>query len=543
MRLDFWNNPLVITAFRVKNRRGGLFIGLTLYMCLLAVACVAAWYLIPMHQARAAPQVSDAAKLHLIFCGLFAGQTILSAAVALGMTASAMNVEVTNNTLDYQRLTRLSPAEVLWGKLLGPPTTAYLMAISSVPFTFGLWALGATAISLGSLLLLYLQMASTVLLGGALGLLKPLQSAQVQKPPESEVSGVGCLFIIFLLLPSLGSLTMLPMLMGQRELASLAGLFVPLGPFVGLFQQHDPWLYTFRFFGIGIPLLLITPVAQLVAGTLCFTIMTRRLTNTVLPTFRKPLAYVLSAVVDILAAAVLLDPGPAFLGLGPPTRYYWACHLVIAFFLFASITPDRELLRSWIWRFRGRVGRARDLLLEDRSENILVLLTFCGIGLALYMLLVVAPMVAISGWDTLLPFDEPVLHPPIIACLLILSLGTIMLRSLFIIGKGGGWMLLLPLILDVILFAVGKRYQVDWLQAGSVISHWWSWHSGAPALSLVPFVGLHGTLFAYNLLKLHLDLRRETKEVERKLLAMGVGTQPAADADLVHTKQTEWIEP
>ena len=35
MRWDFWNNPIVVSAFRVKYRRGGLFHVTTLYLILL----------------------------------------------------------------------------------------------------------------------------------------------------------------------------------------------------------------------------------------------------------------------------------------------------------------------------------------------------------------------------------------------------------------------------------------------------------------------------------------------------------------------------
>ena len=47
MRVDFWNNPLVISAFRTKNRYGALYTNLSLYFLFLGGACMAAWYLIP----------------------------------------------------------------------------------------------------------------------------------------------------------------------------------------------------------------------------------------------------------------------------------------------------------------------------------------------------------------------------------------------------------------------------------------------------------------------------------------------------------------
>ena len=35
MKLDFWNNPIIVSAFRVKYRRGGLFNLTTVYLLIL----------------------------------------------------------------------------------------------------------------------------------------------------------------------------------------------------------------------------------------------------------------------------------------------------------------------------------------------------------------------------------------------------------------------------------------------------------------------------------------------------------------------------
>ena len=41
MRIDFWNNPLVVSAFRTKNRYGALYTNLTLYFFFLGGVCMA----------------------------------------------------------------------------------------------------------------------------------------------------------------------------------------------------------------------------------------------------------------------------------------------------------------------------------------------------------------------------------------------------------------------------------------------------------------------------------------------------------------------
>ena len=37
MHIDFWNNPIIVSAFRVKYRKGGLFTGTALYLLFLTL--------------------------------------------------------------------------------------------------------------------------------------------------------------------------------------------------------------------------------------------------------------------------------------------------------------------------------------------------------------------------------------------------------------------------------------------------------------------------------------------------------------------------
>src|ERR1043166_798698 len=108
MAFDFWNNPLVVSALRVKYRKRGLFLGLMVYVSFVGCAFVAAWYLIPWFNGAA---VDDALKLQWMFMGLLIGQAIVSVLVTVTGTSTAMAMEVNDGTLDYQRLTKLTPLE------------------------------------------------------------------------------------------------------------------------------------------------------------------------------------------------------------------------------------------------------------------------------------------------------------------------------------------------------------------------------------------------------------------------------------------------
>jgi len=44
MHLDFWNNPLVVTALRIRYRRGGLMNLMTVYFLLLVTGGAVLYY-------------------------------------------------------------------------------------------------------------------------------------------------------------------------------------------------------------------------------------------------------------------------------------------------------------------------------------------------------------------------------------------------------------------------------------------------------------------------------------------------------------------
>src|SRR5438309_10536572 len=125
MHFDFWNNPIVVSAFRVKYRRGGVFNVTTIYLLLLITAGVLfASYNDPV---RFGPWPRN------YLLALLGVQFAVSALVAGSTTAASIRTEVISQTLDFQRIATLSPSQILLGKLLGEPALAYLLAIATVP--------------------------------------------------------------------------------------------------------------------------------------------------------------------------------------------------------------------------------------------------------------------------------------------------------------------------------------------------------------------------------------------------------------------------
>src|SRR5438552_3914252 len=125
MQLDFWNNPLVVSAFRVQYRRGGLFSVTVVYLLLWAVIGGALEY----YQSYVGP---DWPRMY--FLGLVGAQSVISGMIAMNATNSSIRTEVVRRTLDFQRITALSLSELLIGKLLCDTPLAYPLFGYEIPY-------------------------------------------------------------------------------------------------------------------------------------------------------------------------------------------------------------------------------------------------------------------------------------------------------------------------------------------------------------------------------------------------------------------------
>src|SRR5207253_4465278 len=121
MSYDFWNNPLVVSAFRRKYRRSGPSQALILWPLTLLVFGMGVPYFRP-DISREWPRVA--------FQVLICLQTLVSGLMAAVSTSVSMKSEVARQTLDFQRITSLSPRQILLGKLCGESAMAFLLAIS-----------------------------------------------------------------------------------------------------------------------------------------------------------------------------------------------------------------------------------------------------------------------------------------------------------------------------------------------------------------------------------------------------------------------------
>jgi hypothetical protein len=510
MHLDFWNNPLVVSAMRVDYRQNRPALSHSIWLGLLCAACIGATYGLPHLFGR--PLTRDE-LFTILFLGLVVAQTVIASIASLGATAKAMLLEVTGGTLDFLRITPLDTSQILLGKMLGPPGQAYLNVLASFPLAFVLYLLDVPGLTFMSLVLIYVNMVTTLVLTGALGLQSMLQPLR-QQGQAAPSSGFIAVLILIGQVAAAGQ-AFVPGVLDTSWSAALASLAVPMAPLVGLLKHQDPWHYPLSLFGWGVPFLLATPCAQLGLAVMLFRKMQRRLANPVNLVGGRADAYVTLIVADIVAAAVLFDAT----GKDRSLRLvlFWLWHLAVSTLLVVEITPWRELLETWAWRFRGRGPAWRDRWLGDRSENGTFLVTICVIGLAIYFVLVILPESVVVGSKR---FDDGVVfRAPLLVCLLTLSVGTVLQWSLFAVGRNGWVFLPAFLACDPITFGYGTFYNIPWLMDLTVTAHCQRAFFDLP---IEPLVVLHIAIYLLFRRVLHNGLQRMIRGVNQKLQTMGV---------------------
>jgi hypothetical protein len=527
MSFDFWNNPLVVSAFRVKYRRGGIFNLTALYLLgLVVLGAVLQYY---DHELKGN-------WVHFYYLALMGIQFTVSGLLAGLSTATSIKSELTQRTLDFQRIAALSPRQILLGKLLGEPALAYLLAIASIPLGVLCWVWGA--VSGEAMVLLYVQLASSTLLFGCLGLLNRLEPG---KGKAAGGQGVGWVVLPLVLVGQ--AMAGGTWLLAIPWVAAIEGLLSPLPSFFGIGQQ-EPWLYGLPFFGIEIPFLLVTPLSQLALAWLCFQTMVRQLLNPLNPSFSKGMAYGTLLVVDVLTAGVLFNAGTPVWDLRVRASAFCLVHLLVGYFLIVSTTPWRESFHSWVWRFRQWTPIWRDRWLGDRSPMGPALVTFCFIGLVSLVCFILMPEIAVHGTTALenplsAGYPNPFMMVALVAAttvLLILALGSWVQWTMLLAGRGGmGTFSSILCVLVVAPHVAGAYYQNNWSLALSPSAQFGNWLSelprmdGANFLNPLPLMIVYGGILLFTAFSFRRRIRYYGQVVQRKLQRMKEG-QPREEA-------------
>ncbi len=184
---NFFSSPEIIRYLRIEARRGRLVMGL-ITINLIAFAI----YLM-------ATQAEDLGETLVTILMWVQGALFL----VYGTLRTIVSVlaERKERTWDFQRLTPLSSWELAWGKLIGAPIFSFFLILSLLPWVvFG--ASLSAAVSLGQLLVFYLNLLGIGLAALSLGLLLSAYQDQDSRTGSATAGGAilgffGLQFLLF----------------------------------------------------------------------------------------------------------------------------------------------------------------------------------------------------------------------------------------------------------------------------------------------------------------------------------------------------------
>ena len=450
MQLDFWNNPLVVSALRVKFRRSSPGLRAAMYVGVLAMIG-----LVISHNADAIP--FSGARLYLVVVvGIQLFITLLFGASSVG---TSLNLEVINRTLDFQRIVSLSPREIMVGKLIGEPVTLYFMAMATIPLSVLCWAMGA--VSFLSLLLLYVNLTTCSLMFCSLGLIHTL-SAPSQATPRQKSSGAGGMiaaplfFVPYLMISGF-------QWMSNPWIEGVVNTFTPIGSLMQVFDG-DPLAASVSLWGLSLPSLLVAPVVQLAFTNWVITCMAQRLKRPVEPPVGRASSYSVLLLIDLLAAGVCYNQFKVGLPIEEVILQFCVAHGIASLILILAITPSQAALSSWLWRYREQQSWLRSSLWMNRAENGMALLMYCviGTGILAISLAIFVIQSGSSGVDagTLLPAAA-------MTSLFLLAFGTTLQALVASIGKSGiMWFILVLILANVVPPFMAVLTELDGYSAG-----------------------------------------------------------------------------
>jgi hypothetical protein len=392
---------------------------------------------------------------------LFSIHFLLCAVIALVTTTGSMNAEVTNRTLDFQRIVSLSPQTILLGKMIGEPAVTYFLIMASVPFAVLAWASGGAAA--GEILFLYINLLTFVLMAASIGLIHSLNPPTPGSTRQRGGAGAAVFALAFIIIPQL--LANSGAAMNAPVLGEVLQLVTPLGALRSLWDGNA-WDAHVSLWGLNIPSLVFGPVVQLGIAAWIVAAMARRLKNPVDPALTKRGAYATMAVLDLVLAAICFAQWRQ--GASPGALLYAFCfgHVIACLLVAFAIVPRQTAVLSWIWRRGPRRSPLREMALADRSPISLAAVVLGLIGPAVLAVGYLLPMYFL-GWPGA---DQLSLMHIVEACVVTVALVTAMsiVHQLFAaVPKRGGNLLyfLLVLALNVLPPITAALLEADAIRA------------------------------------------------------------------------------
>jgi hypothetical protein len=520
VRFDFWNNPLVVTAMRLKYRRGSPGVWAALWvLALLGVGAL-------LHYISQTETFRFPTTYLVAILGL---QCIISAVIAVISTSSSMNAEVVNRTLDFQRIVTLSPRAILLGKMIGEPALSYFLMIASMPLAALCWGFGAAS---GSVILwLYVNLTTFTLMWAAMGLINSL-TPPTQAAGRSKSGGGAGVVIMFAVVPQL-------LIHGRNSLdtpgiGDVVQMLTPIGSLVHLWKDNA-WNSSVSFWGLSLPSLLLAPVLQLSVAAWIVAAMSRRLKNALDPLASKRCSYYTLAVVDLAIAGICYAQWLRGYDATKLVYGYGLAHIVVSLIMTFAAVPRRPAILAWIWRRESPNPRLSELLSVDRAEMSLAAIVYGVIGSAVLVIGLVGPM-ALTATPARVMIPPKDLAEITLATFMIVVALTLLQQLLVASTSRGGSLMfilfiilanLLPPICAAALRASSTPVSEEFTESIAALSPVALFVSnmqrvGSPNVGARPLIIVYGAMAVICFALLRRALRREGDTVGGKLQAMAV---------------------
>ncbi len=143
-----WANPILVRELRSRMRGPRAFVILTTFLLLLGAFAYGLYYMVTFSQAFSGGGPPLGAVVgHSIFTGLALFELTLVCVITPALTANAISSEVERKTLDLLLATPLSPASILWGKLISALSYVFLLILAAVPMASLVFIFGGVTIA------------------------------------------------------------------------------------------------------------------------------------------------------------------------------------------------------------------------------------------------------------------------------------------------------------------------------------------------------------------------------------------------------------
>ena len=363
LRLMFLDNPFLVKALRARREGGRVYILPLLFAALGILGMGTAAEI----ARRYGELYTNLGYYMQTFDALYL-TVLMGAALLIAITAASQSIvqEIVSGTLEFQRLTTLTVRQIVLGKAIGEPVTAYLVVFAAFPILVISTLLGGYALryKLFAVLLTF----TTIFVMACMGTIVPARSVEKAGKGMSPVAG-GMFGFGWFIVPVVLTAQ------GDGVIGLLVGLVTPL-PFVVELWLGDFFSRAVTVFGSWqVKINYVTPVAQVIFGLLGATIAARVLRRDERPPIHRVVGYVL-AIVFAFACAALADSPRMRGGLLATGAMYPLTVMAATFVVFLMCVPARDGYARWIWRDSEKGTGWLRYLYEDRSPGWLALAVF-----------------------------------------------------------------------------------------------------------------------------------------------------------------------